>query len=75
VRINADSSIEFVHELHGDSIADVLTYVEYDPDDLYEQFRQTAEQAVREGIITLADRQKMLAAYSEGLRGYTYFEK
>ncbi len=75
VRINADSSIEFVHELHGDSIADVLTYVEYDPDDLYEQFRQTAEQAVRDGFITLADRQKMLAAYSEGLRGYTYFEK
>lgn len=75
VRINADSSIEFVHELHGDSIADVLTYVEYDPDVLYEQFRQTAEQSVRDGIITLADRQKMLAAYSEGLRGYTYFEK
>jgi len=75
VRINPDSSIEFVHELHGDSIADVLTYVEYDPDDLYEQFRQTAEHAVRDGFITLADRQKMLAAYSEGLRGYTYFEK
>lgn len=75
VRVNADGSIEFVHELHGDSIADVLTYVEYDPDDLYEQFRQTAEHAVRDGFITLVDRQKMLAAYSEGLRGYTYFEK
>ncbi|HSX51259.1 MAG TPA: biosynthetic arginine decarboxylase [Cellvibrio sp.] len=75
VRINSDSSIDFVHELHGDSIANVLTYVEYNPDALYEQFRQTAEHAVRDGIITLADRQQMLAAYSEGLRGYTYFEK
>jgi arginine decarboxylase len=75
VRINPDSSIDFVHELHGDSISDVLTYVEYNPDVLYEQFRQTAENAVRDGIITLADRQLMLAAYSEGLRGYTYFEK
>lgn len=75
VRINSNGSIDFVHELHGDSIADVLTYVEYDPDVLYEQFRQTAEHAVRDGLITLADRQKMLAAYSEGLRGYTYFEK
>lgn len=75
VRINADASIEFVHELHGDSIADVLSYVEYDPAALYQQFRVTAEKAVRDGFITVADRQQMLAAYSEGLRGYTYFEK
>ncbi len=75
VRINADASIDFVHEIHGDSIADVLSYVEYEPNSLYQQFRQTAEQAVRDGIISVADRQQMLAAYSEGLRGYTYFEK
>src|SRR5690606_25404291 len=29
VRINRDSSFEFVKEMHGDSIADVLSYVEY----------------------------------------------
>jgi arginine decarboxylase len=75
VRINADSSIDFVHEIQGDSIADVLTIVEYEPNKLYQQFRYTAEQAVRDGIISVADRQQMLAAYSEGLRGYTYFEK
>lgn len=75
VRINADKSIDFVHEIHGDSIADVLSYVEYDPNALFQQFRQTAEQAVRDGIITIADRQQILAAYSDGLRGYTYFEK
>jgi len=75
VRINADASIDFVHELHGDSIADVLSYVEYKPNSLYEQFRKTAEQAVRDGVISVADRQQMLAAYSESLRGYTYFEK
>lgn len=75
VRINADHSIDFVHELHGDSIADVLSYVEYAPNAMYQQFRATAEQAVREGRITLADRQQMLAAFSESLRGYTYFER
>jgi arginine decarboxylase len=75
VRINPDRSIDFVHELHGDSIADVLSYVEYKPNSLYEQFRKTAEQAVRDGVISVAERQQMLAAYSESLRGYTYFEK
>lgn len=75
VRINPDSSIDYVHELHGDSIADVLSYVEYDPNSMYQQFRATAEQAVRDGRITIADRQQMLAAFSESLRGYTYFER
>ena len=75
VRINSDASIDFVHEIHGDSIANVLSYVEYDPAALYQQFRQTAERAVRDNVITIADRQQMLTAYSEGLRGYTYFEK
>lgn len=75
VRINQDGSIAFVHELQGDSIADVLSYVEYEPNTLYQQFRETAEQAVRDGVISIADRQNMLTAYSDGLRGYTYFEK
>lgn len=75
VRINPDSTIDFVHELHGDRIADVLSYVEYDPNALFQQFRATAEQAVRDGRITIADRQQMLAAFSESMRGYTYFER
>ena len=75
VRINADASLDFVHELHGDSIADVLSYVEYDPAALYQQFRLTAEQAVRDGLISVSERQQILTTYSEGLRGYTYYER
>jgi arginine decarboxylase len=75
VRINADGSMDFVHELHGDSIADVLSYVEYEPQDMFKQFRKTAEQAVRDGRISVSDRQEMLSAFSESLRGYTYFER
>ncbi|WP_341938403.1 biosynthetic arginine decarboxylase [Marinimicrobium sp. C2-29] len=75
VRINAEGTMEFVHELHGDSIADVLSYVEYDPQAMFKQFRSTAEQAVRDGRITVSDRQEMLAAFTDSLRGYTYFER
>lgn len=75
VRINADDSFDFVHELHGDTIADVLSYVEYQPEILFRRFRDTAEKAVRDGRISVADRQKMLGAFSESLRGYTYFER
>ena len=74
VAINPDGSFDFVREFHGDSIADVLSYVEYEPKHLQEQFRQVAENAVREGRISVAERQTILQAFRESLHGYTYFE-
>ena len=75
VAIQADGSFDFACEFQGDSIADVLSYVEYEPKQLQEKFRLAAEQAVRNGKISLADRQKILQAFRESLHGYTYFEK
>lgn len=74
IRINEDGTFDLVHELDGDSIADVLSYVEYQPQQLFEQFRNTAEQAVRKGRITPVQRQAILDEFSASLRGYTYFE-
>jgi arginine decarboxylase len=74
IRINEDGTFDLVHELDGDSIADVLSYVEYQPQQLFEQFRNTAEQAVRKGRITPVQRQQILDEFSASLRGYTYFE-
>ncbi|GAB3306735.1 arginine decarboxylase [Haliea atlantica] len=74
VAINADGSFDFAREFHGDSIADVLSYVEYEPKHLQEQFRQVAEGAVRSGRISVAERQVILRAFHDSLHGYTYFE-
>ncbi len=75
VHINEDGSFDFVREFQGDSIADVLSYVEYDPKIMQEQFRRIAEKAVRDGKISVAMRQKMLLAFRENLQGSTYFER
>ncbi len=74
VRINKDGSFDFIRELHGDSIADVLSYVEYQPPRLLERFRDTAEQAVRDRVIPVADRRRILETFAASLRGYTYYE-
>jgi len=66
---------EIVRELPGDSVADVLTYVEYDPKALILQFREKAEQAVQKGLISAQERKEIMDAYENGMRGYTYFEK
>jgi arginine decarboxylase len=74
VRVDERGEIEYTHEMHGDSVEDVLSYVEYDPKDLADRFRELAENAVRAKLITPQERREILDAYSSGLRGYTYFE-
>lgn len=74
VRANQDGEIRFARELEGDSVSDVLEYVEYHPKTMLAAFRQLVEQAVDQKKITVQERQKIVEAYQEGLRGYTYFE-
>ncbi len=75
VHIHVDGSYDFVREFQGDSIADVLSYVEYDTKIMTEEFRQRAERAVKDGRITAAKRKQMMKAFKASLDGYTYFEK
>ena len=74
VAIDSDGAFEFEREFHGDSISDVLSYVEYEPKQMQEKFRLVAEDAVRAGKISVAQRQEILRAFKESLNGYTYFE-
>ena len=64
----------YTHEVEGDTVADVLTYVEFDPKELVTRFRNFAEKAVVEGRISPKERREILDLFREGLAGYTYFE-
>jgi arginine decarboxylase len=74
INVDAQGRFELGEELHGDTVADVLSYVEYEPKELMERFRELAENAVRGQRISPAERRDILDAYGAGLRGYTYFE-
>lgn len=75
VRLNRDGSFDFVKEIHGDTIADVLSYVEYQPQQMVLRYRNTAERAVKEGRITARERQDIIKAFNASMQGYTYYEK
>lgn len=75
IHVNEDASFEFVREIRGDSVADVLSYVEYEPRRILEDLRQLAETAVRSGRILPVERFRILQAFEDGMRGYTYFER
>ena len=64
----------YTQEEEGDSVADVLSYVKYDTRDLVAKFRNLAERAVEDGLMTPRQRRDALEAYRTGLNGYTYYE-
>lgn len=64
----------YTHEVEGDTVADVLSYVEFDPKELVTRFRNFAEKAVTEGRISPKERREILDLFRVGLNGYTYFE-
>ena len=77
VHISTDERDEAVVDavIKGDSVREVLEYVEFDPADLVKQLRSAIEQAVREGRIGDSQAGRFLRFYEEGLGGYTYLEE
>lgn len=75
IRVAEDGTYEYTREIRGDSVADILSYVEYEPRRILEDLRSTAEQAVRQGRISPSERFAIMQAFEDGLRGYTYFER
>ena len=69
-----NGAINYQRELAGDSISDVLSYVEYDTKNLTERFLKLAENSVVDGKITPTQRREIMESYRKMLNGYTYYE-
>ncbi len=75
IHAQEDGSYQFIRELEGDSVSDVLAYVEYDVRSIKNKIKLMAEESIQKGFITAKERKSILHSFDEGLRGYTYFEK
>lgn len=60
------------HVVKGDTVTEVLGYVQYDAEDLIESIRRRTEQALQENRITLEESQRLLRNYEQSLDSYTY---
>ena len=60
--------------IKGDTVREVLDYVEFDSNILVRKLRADVELAVREGKISYEESGRFLQFYEEGLQGYTYLE-
>ncbi len=67
-----EDSYEVRHVIKGDSIAEVLRYVEYVPEDMVEAVRRQAERAVQSGRLSNEQMRTLMQHYESALRSYTY---
>jgi arginine decarboxylase len=69
---NAGYSVD--HVVEGDTVTEVLSYVQYHRPELIESIRKAAEESILSGTITKHESRLLLRHYEEGLSGYTYLE-
>lgn len=60
--------------VEGDTMREVLKYVQYDVDRLYQDIRRECELAVRNKQLTVSESRALVSLYETGLAGYTYLE-
>ena len=60
--------------IDGETVADVLDYVQYDPKRLVRRLETWVSKAVKEEKITIEEGKEFISNYRSGLYGYTYLE-
>jgi arginine decarboxylase len=60
------------HVVEGDSVREVLAYVQYDSRHLIEAVRRTIEQSLRIGRISIEESAQLRRRFEQGLEEYTY---
>ncbi|MEM1211681.1 MAG: biosynthetic arginine decarboxylase [Planctomycetota bacterium] len=72
VTVEADGSWSIDEVVEGDTSAQVLGYVQFNPDVLRGSFRAAVRRAEGDGRLTAEESRALQGFYDEGLAGYTY---
>jgi len=61
--------------IEGDTVKEVLSYVQYDDEDMRRAMRREVERSIKANRLTVAEGKAFLNFYERGLDGYTYLEE
>jgi len=70
-----ETGYRIAHVVEGDSVTEVLGYVQYQRQYLVQRVRQANEEALRRGLLTFEESALLMRRFEDGLSGYTYLEK
>ncbi|HYP09207.1 MAG TPA: biosynthetic arginine decarboxylase [Bryobacteraceae bacterium] len=74
VRLGENNEVLLDAVIRGDTVREVLDYVQFNANMLLEQYRREVEGALLEGRIGYEESGRLLRFYEQGLNGYTYLE-
>lgn len=69
-----ENSWAIAEVVEGDTVREVLGYLQYDDQELRRAMRKDVEKAVRANKLSVADGAALMRYYENGLAGYTYLE-
>jgi len=75
VSLDGNGDIILDNVINGDTVREVLEYVQFSAEVLLAEFRRDVEAALREGKIGYEESGRLLRFYEAGLHGYTYLEE
>ncbi|MBQ5911631.1 MAG: biosynthetic arginine decarboxylase [Bacteroidaceae bacterium] len=74
ISVDSNGGYEIEQIIDGETVADVLEYVQYEPKKLVRRLEIWVSKAVKDGKITDAEGKEFISNYRAGLYGYTYLE-
>jgi arginine decarboxylase len=74
VTLHRDGHYSLDSVVEGDTVTDVLSYVQYSRKELVRQIRESCELSLKEGRMTIEESARLMAWFQRGLEGYTYLE-
>ena len=74
VSIKGNEEYEIDHYVEGDSVKQVLGYVQYNKSNLMERMRVAVETSLREKRMSIQEGRELMRHYEESLNGYTYLD-
>ncbi len=77
IHVSADETYGYNIDrvIEGDSVNEVLNYVNYDRQSLIRRVRRAAEAALRRGDLKMDHSARLLKRFEDGLAGYTYLSR
>jgi arginine decarboxylase len=75
VSLEENGEINLDAVIKGDTVREVLHYVQYSADELASKMRKDVERAVRAGKLSVDEARQLQMFYESGLEGYTYLEE
>jgi arginine decarboxylase len=75
VNLEEDGSYTVDEFIPGDTVREVLHYVQFSAEKLIDRMRKDVERALRAGKISLKESREFLRFYESGMEGYTYLEE